>query len=202
VGYKSIVKLGNFDIIKNSRLAMGLGLLIFSLLAATLIAKEANRTVLVWATKNDLAPGEVITGNDIIAVSALLPESAKNYLSASAQIIGGVVLRQISTGDLIPATAVSSSSDSFNSRLIPLTVELTDMPLGLGRGDVIDIYAIAKRDSKITGPELLAANVSVSQVLERTNSGIGSVLVILDNSQILPTLQLLSDSRIIIVRSI
>jgi len=202
VGYKSIVKLGNFDVIKNSRLAMGLGLLIFSLLAASLIAKEANRTVLVWATKNDLAPGELITGNDIIAVSALLPESAKNYLSASAQIIGGVVLRQISTGDLIPATAVSSSSDSFNSRLIPLTVELTDMPLGLGRGDVIDIYAIAKRDSKITEPELLAANVSVSQVLERTNSGIGSVLVILDNSQILPTLQLLSDSRIIIVRSI
>ena len=202
MGYKSIVKLGNFDVIKNSRLAMGLGLLIFSLLAATLIAKEANRTVLVWATKNDLAPGELITGNDIIAVSALLPESAKNYLSASAQIIGGVVLRQISTGDLIPATAVSSSSDSFNSRLIPLTVELTDMPLGLGRGDVIDIYAIAKRDSKITEPELLAANVSVSQVLERTNSGIGSVLVILDNSQILPTLQLLSDSRIIIVRSI
>lgn len=202
MGYKSIVKLGNFDVIKNSRLAMGLGLLIFSLLAASLIAKEANRTVLVWATKNDLAPGELITGNDIIAVSALLPESAKNYLSASAQIIGGVVLRQISTGDLIPATAVSSSSDSFNSRLIPLTVELTDMPLGLGRGDVIDIYAIAKRDSKITEPELLAANVSVSQVLERTNSGIGSVLVILDNSQILPTLQLLSDSRIIIVRSI
>ena len=202
MGYKSIVKLGNFDVIKNSRLAMGLGLLIFSLLAATLIAKEANRTVLVWATKNDLAPGELITGNDIIAVSALLPESAKNYLSASAQIIGGVVLRQISTGDLIPATAVSSSSDSFNSRLIPLTVELTDMPLGLGRGDVIDIYAIAKRDSKISEPELLAANVSVSQVLERTNSGIGSVLVILDNSQILPTLQLLSDSRIIIVRSI
>ena len=96
---------------------MGLGLLIISLLAATLIAKEANRTVLVWATKSELAPGELITDNDITPVSALLPESAKNYLSASAQIIG-------------------------------------------------------------------------------------SVLVILDNTQILPTLQLLSDSRIIIVRSI
>ena len=150
---------------------MGLGLLIISLLAATLIAKEANRTVLVLATKSELAPGELITDNDITPVSALLPESAKNYLSA-------------------------------NSKLIPLTVELTDMPLGLGRGDVIDIYAIAKRDSKITTPELLAANVSVSQVLERNNSGVGSVLVILDNTQILPTLQLLSDSRIIIVRSI
>ena len=181
---------------------MGLGLLIISLLAATLIAKEANRTVLVWATKSELAPGELITDNDITPVSALLPESAKNYLSASAKIIGGVVLRQISAGDLIPAAAVSSSSDSLNSRLIPLTVELTDMPLGLGRGDVIDIYAIAKRDSKITAPELLAANISVSQVLERNNSGVGSVLVILDNTQILPTLQLLSDSRIIIVRSI
>jgi hypothetical protein len=181
---------------------MGLGLLIISLLAATLIAKEANRTVLVWATKNDLAPGELITDSDITPVSALLPESAKNYLSASAQIIGGVVLRQISAGDLIPAEAVTASSESINSKLIPLTVELTDMPLGLSRGDVIDIYAIAKRDSKITTPELLAANVSVSQVLERNNSGVGSVLVILDNAQILPTLQLLSDCRIIIVRSI
>ena len=177
---------------------MGLGLLIISLLAATLVAKEANRTVSVWATKSELAPGEIITDKDITPVSALLPESAKNYLSASAQIIGGVVLRQISAGDLIPAAAVSSSSDSLNSKLIPLT----DMPLGLGRGDVIDIYAIAKRDSKITTPELLASNVSVSQVLERNNSGVGSVLVILSDTQILPTLQLLSDSRIIIVRSI
>ena len=196
------MRLTNFEIVKNSRIAMGLGLLIISLLAATLIAKEANRTVLVWATKNDLAPGELITDSDITSVSALLPESAKNYLSASAQIIGGVVLRQISAGDLIPAEAVTASSESINSKLIPLTVELTDMPLGLSRGDVIDIYAIAKRDSKITTPELLAANVSVSQVLERNNSGVGSVLVILDNAQILPTLQLLSDCRIIIVRSI
>ena len=181
---------------------MGFGLLIISLLAATLIAKEANRTVLVWATKSELAPGVLITSDDVMPVSALLPESAKNYLSASAQIIGGVVLRQISAGDLIPAAAISSSSASLNEKLIPLTVDLTDMPLGLGRGDVIDIYAIAKRDSKITTPELLAANVSVSQVLERNNSGVGSVLVILDSAQILPTLQLISDSRIVIVRSI
>lgn len=181
---------------------MGFGLLIISLLAATLIAKEANRTVLVWATKSELAPGALITNDDVMPVSALLPESAKNYLSASAQIIGGVVLRQISAGDLVPAAAISSSSDSLNAKLIPLTVDLTDMPLGLSRGDVIDIYAIAKRDSKLTAPELLAANVSVSQVLERNNSGVGSVLVILDSAQILPTLQLISDSRIVIVRSI
>jgi len=196
------MKLTSFDIIKNSRLAMGFGLLIISLLAATLIAKEANRTVLVWATKSELAPGVLITSDDVMPVSALLPESAKNYLSASAQIIGGVVLRQINAGDLIPAAAISSSSDSLNAKLIPLTVDLTDMPLGLSRGDVIDIYAIAKRDSKLTAPELLAANVSVSQVLERNNSGVGSVLVILDSAQILPTLQLISDSRIVIVRSI
>jgi flagella basal body P-ring formation protein FlgA len=99
------MRLTNFEIVKNSRIAMGLGLLIISLLAATLIAKEANRTVLVWATKNDLAPGELITDSDITQVSALLPESAKNYLSGSAQIIGGVVLRQISAGDLIPAAS-------------------------------------------------------------------------------------------------
>jgi len=48
---------------------------------------------------------------------------------------------------------------------------------------------------------LMASNFSVSQVLERSNSGIASVLVILKNDQVLPLLEVLADSRLFIVRS-
>ena len=196
------MQFAKLDFLKNSRLAMGLALLITALSAASLISKEANRTVLVWASVGDLAPGQVITPTDITPASVLLAQTAKNYLSSSAQIVGTTVISKISAGDLIPVAAISTEVDSLGKRLVPLTVEITDLPIALVRGDVIDIYAIAKKDSNsIITPELLAAGVSVEQVLERSNSGSVSVLVILNNDQVLSALNLITDSRLVIVRS-
>ena len=196
------MQFAKLDFLKNSRLAMGLALLIIALSAASLISKEANRTVLVWASVGDLAPGQVITPTDITPASVLLAQTAKNYLSSSAQIVGTTVISKISAGDLIPVAAISTEVDSLDKRLVPLTVEITDLPIALVRGDVIDIYAIAKKDSNsIITPKLLAAGVSVEQVLERSNSGSVSVLVILNSDQVLSALNLITDSRLIIVRS-
>lgn len=182
---------------------MGLSLFIIAILAGGLIAKEANRTVMVWATQSDLAPGDLIKPTDLKSVSVLLPESAKNYLSINAQIVGGLILKGISSGDLIPAAAIATAGDALEQRFVPLTLEPTDLPMDLQRGEVVDIYAIPNRDSKvISQPQLVAADISISQVTERSNAGKVSVLVILNNDQVLPTLQMLSDSRLIIVRSI
>lgn len=197
------MKISNLDILKNSRLAMGLSLFIIAILSGGLIAKEANRTVMVWATQSDLAPGDLIKPTDLKSVSVLLPESAKNYLSINAQIVGGLILKGISSGDLIPAAAIATAGDALEQRFVPLTLEPTDLPMDLQRGEVVDIYAIPNRDSKvISQPQLVAADISISQVTERSNAGKVSVLVILNNDQVLPTLQMLSDSRLIIVRSI
>lgn len=197
------MKISNLDILKNSRLAMGLSLFIIAILSGGLIAKEANRTVMVWATQSDLAPGDLIKQTDLKSVSVLLPESAKNYLSINAQIVGGLILKGISSGDLIPAAAIATAGDALEQRFVPLTLEPTDLPMDLQRGEVVDIYAIPNRDSKvISQPQLVAADISISQVTERSNAGKVSVLVILNNDQVLPTLQMLSDSRLIIVRSI
>ena len=196
------MQFAKLDFLKNSRLAMGLALLIIALSAASLISKEANRTVLVWASIGDLAPGQVIMPTDITPASVLLAQTAKNYLASSAQIVGTTVISKISAGDLIPVAAISTEVDSLDKRLVPLTVEITDLPIALVRGDVIDIYAIAKKDSNsIITPELLAAGVSVEQVLELSNSGSVSVLVILNNDQVLSALNLITDSRLVIVRS-
>ena len=196
------MQFAKLDFLKNSRLAMGLALLIIALSAASLISKEANRTVLVWVSVGDLAPGQVIMPTDITPASVLLAQTAKNYLSSSAQIVGTTVISKISAGDLIPVAAISTEVDPSDKRLVPLTVEITDLPIALVRGDVIDIYAIAKKDSNsIITPELLAAGVSVEQVLERSNSGSVSVLVILNNDQVLSALNLITDSRLVIVRS-
>ena len=196
------MNISKLDILKNSRLAMGLALFIIALTAASLISKEANRTVLVWASTGELAPGQIIAQSDLTSASVLLAQSAKNYFSSSAQIVGTTVLTKISAGDLIPVAAIANEVDANNQRLVPLTIEISDLPIALSRGDVIDIYAIAKTNAKESiAPTLLVSAVSVDQVLERSNSGVVSVLVILENNQVISTLNYLSDSRLIIVRN-
>jgi hypothetical protein len=196
------MNISKLDILKNSRLAMGLALFIIALTAASLISKEANRTVLVWASTGELAPGQVIEQSDLTATSVLLAQTAKNYLSSSAQIVGTTVLNRISAGDLIPVAAIANDVDANNQRLVPLTIEISDLPIALSRGDVIDIYAIAKTNAKESiSPTLLVSAVSIEQVLERSNSGVVSVLVILENEQVISTLNYLTDSRLILVRT-
>jgi hypothetical protein len=196
------MNISKLDILKNSRLAMGLALFIIALTAASLISKEANRTVLVWASTGELAPGQVIEQSDLTATSVLLAQTAKNYLSSSAQIVGTTVLNKISAGDLIPVAAIANDLDADNQRLVPLTIEISDLPIALSRGDVIDIYAIAKTNAKESiSPTLLVSAVSIEQVLERSNSGVVSVLVILENEQVISTLNYLTDSRLILVRT-
>lgn len=196
------MNISKLDILKNSRLAMGLALFTIALTAASLISKEANRTVLVWASTGELAPGQVIEQSDLTATSVLLAQTAKNYLSSSAQIVGTTVLNKISAGDLIPVAAIANDVDANNQRLVPLTIEISDLPIALSRGDVIDIYAIAKTNAKESiSPTLLVSAVSIEQVLERSNSGVVSVLVILENEQVISTLNYLTDSRLILVRT-
>ena len=196
------MKIKNLDLLKNSRLAMGLALFIIAISAGSLIAKEANRTVYVWASNGELAPGNTITTEDIKAVSVLLPESAKNYISANAQLIGTMVVHRIGSGDLIPVTAISAQSQQLSERAVPLSIELTDLPTQLQRGEVIDIYAAPNSSQKsIAQPELITAGVTVAEVSNKNNSGKSIVVVNLPEEIILHTLSYISESRLIIVRS-
>jgi len=194
---------GRIDYLRNSRLILGLSLLLIAVLSAGLISKEANRTVKVWAASSNLAPGMTLTDTDIKQVSVLLPSSAKNYISTQAQLVGGVVVKPISIGDLIPVSAIATSPISLNQKIVPITTEITDCPLNINRGDIIDIYVIPNKDSKFSDqPQLVAQNISVTEVFNQNNSGKISILVILTEEQVLPTIQFISDTRVLIVRSL
>jgi hypothetical protein len=191
-----------FEIFKNSRLVLGLSILLIAVFSAGLISKEANRTVQVWAASSSLSPGSFISEKDIQKVSVLLPDSSKNYISVRAQIVGAIVLNKINVGELIPVAAVSASANSINQRLVPISVAVTDIPLNLNRGDIIDIYSIPTRDSKFfTEPQLISEQISVSEVFKETNSGLVSITAIFSSDQVLPLLEALSDSKVVVVRS-
>ncbi len=196
------MKLKHLEVLKNSRLAMGLALLFTALLAGSLIAKEANRTVYVWAANSELAPGNIVDSADIKSVAVLLPESAKNYISADAQLIGATVTHRIGLGELIPVSAITVEPDKLMQRAVPLTIEPTDLPTNLQRGEIIDLYAIPNSSQKtIAAPELIIGAVAVAEVSSSSNSGKSLVVINLPENIILNTLTYIPDTRLIIVRS-
>jgi len=196
------MKLKHLEVLKNSRLAMGLALLFTALLAGSLIAKEANRTVYVWAANSELAPGNIVDSADIKSVAVLLPESAKNYISADAELIGATVIHRIGLGELIPVSAITIEPDKLTQRAVPLTIEPTDLPTNLQRGEIIDLYAIPNSSQKtISAPELIISDVAVADVSSSSNSGKSLVVINLPENIILSKLTYIPDTRLLIVRS-
>lgn len=192
-----------FEVVRNSRLVLGISVLLIVLLSAGLISKEANRTVQVWAAGSNLSPGSFLSDTDIQKVSVLLPDSSKNYISTKAQILGALVISKISAGDLIPVAAVASIDSSINQRFVPITASTTDCPSDLNRGDIIDIYSVPTRESKfVVEPQLIGSQISVDAVFKEMNLGQISIIGVLSSEQVLPLIQVLSDSRVIIVRSV
>ena len=196
------MKIKYLEVFKNSRLALGIALLISALLVGTLIAKEANRTVYVWAASGELAPGNTISASDIRQTPVLLPESAKNYISANAQLIGATVMHRVGVGELIPVSSVTVDSEKLRERAVPLTIEITDLPSDLTRGEIIDLYAIPNSSPKsILEPQLISGAITVAEVSLKNNSGKSLVVVNLPENNVLSTLSYIPDSRLIIVRS-
>lgn len=196
------MKIKYLEVFKNSRLALGIALLISALLVGTLIAKEANRTVYVWAASGELAPGNTISASDIRQTPVLLPESAKSYISANAQLIGATVMHRVGVGELIPISSVTVDSEKLSERAVPLTIEITDLPSDLTRGEIIDLYAIPNSSPKsILEPQLISGAITVAEVSLKNNSGKSLVVVNLPENNVLNTLSFIPDSRLIIVRS-
>jgi hypothetical protein len=194
---------GKIGYLRNSRLILGLSPLLLGPLSAGLISKEANRTIKVWVASSNLAPGMTLTDTDITSVSVLLPSSAKNYISTKAQSNGGIVVKPRNNGDLIPVSTIANSPISLNQKIVPITSEITDCPLNINRGNIVNIYVIPNQDSKFTDqPQLVAQNISVAEVFNQSNSGKISILVILEEGQVLPIIQFNSDTRVLMVRSL
>ena len=125
-----------------------------SFISAFVISNSQSRMMTVWSAVNDLAPGHVIQSGDLAPAQVLIAENADLYLNAQSSLIGSYVIRRIGTGELIPACALSETSE-FNLKRAPISLSRARLPLGVTQGSVIDLY--------VTPKELLRSSFEESQ---------------------------------------
>jgi hypothetical protein len=91
------------------RFAIGLALVVVSVLGVDALVNAANASVQVLAARSTLTPGERVHASDLVPTSVRVGRTAGLYLEASDVPSSGlVVTRSVAAGELVPQTAVGS----------------------------------------------------------------------------------------------
>lgn len=124
---------------RDPRLVVGLVLVLASVLVGARVVSAADSTVPVWVAAHTLVPGQEITTADVRAVRVHLEGGAGGYLPAHEQPPhGAVALREVSSGDLLPRSAVGSAA-ALTTRPVGLPVT-GPLPSGLVAGALVDVW--------------------------------------------------------------
>ena len=153
------------------RLVLGVLLVLGSVLLGARIVSAADATVPVWAADADLAPGTVLTVDDLVSVDVRLDDTARLYLAASTRPDGRVLARSVRAGELVPYSALEESAAQVQ---LALPVQAGYVPPGLARGQVVDVYAVADPAAGAAGiadgsVTLVVRNATVQDITGRSD---------------------------------
>lgn len=154
---------------RDSRLVVGLLLVLVSTVLGALVVAQADDRVPVWAARGQVAPGERLTEADVVRVDVLLGDGAAAYLPADTAFPADTfALRDLRPGELVPASAVGGP-DRVEVQQVALLVDATSAST-LARGSVVDVYVNRPTTSTTVGtptfegPERALEAVSVVRV--------------------------------------
>lgn len=136
----------------DTRLVLGVLLVLLSVVAGARLLSSADRTDLVWAAGGDLAPGAVLDGQDLVPVEVRLDGVARDYLDATAPPpVGFVVARGLLAGELVPQRALQDPARA-EYRQVTVDVRSGDAPPDLRPGQLVDVYLTPSRDALAAAP--------------------------------------------------
>ncbi|MDQ4039354.1 MAG: SAF domain-containing protein [Actinomycetota bacterium] len=123
----------------NFRLIAGILLVLVSVVAGARILTAADASDVVWAAESDLAAGTILADGDLRAVPVSLAEAGPAYMLSSTDPVGRALRSPISTGELLPRSALAETSTLVD---IALPIAAGFVPPNLQRGQLVDVYAI------------------------------------------------------------
>jgi hypothetical protein len=159
----------------DTRLVLGVLLVLVSVLIGARVLAGADKSQLVWATNRALAPGSVLAQVDLVPVRVRLFDAASLYLDASEPAPAGyIVSRGLGAGELLPDDALRRPGVEADVRLVTVLVEIGHVPPDLRDGQQVDVWVTPERDNtqpaaaKDGGVDLSGAQVVLSAVTVST----------------------------------
>jgi len=151
----------------DGRLVLGVLLVLVSVVVGARVLSSADRSQTVWAAARDLAPGSVLTADDLHRTRVrLFGGDTKRYVSGGAPV-GYVLRRGVGADELLPYFALVKPTDDVPYRLVTVPVARGHLPPGLTAQQQVDVYVSpqtkAGAAAVATPPRLVVRNVTVVQ---------------------------------------
>lgn len=133
------------------RFAIGVGLVVVSILAVLGIVSSADRTIQVYSASAALSPGDRVEAADLAVQSVRLGGVAGKYLTAAdVPETGLVVTRAVAAGELVPVSAVGSLA---GLRVASVVVGVRgQLPQSVAAGTVVDLWSAHEVEHGVFGP--------------------------------------------------
>jgi hypothetical protein len=128
---------------RDTRLLVGVALVLASVALGARIVAAAGDVVPVWAARATLPAGSELTPETLTVVRVHLGSSSPRYLPADRPPPAGlVVMRTVGVGELVPRAAAAPAGD-LDRRPVAVPVEGA-LPAGLAVGGAVDVWASAR----------------------------------------------------------
>ena len=184
---------------RDPRLMIGLLLVLPSIAAVVLVISALNRTEPYYVAAHDLAVGQRVGAEDVVAVDVRLQDAASHYVPADRQLApDALVTERIPRGELVPASALGTADELGRSPVgIPLE---TAVSAQLTPGAHVDVWVAAQKPSGrgyekprklIPGAEIATIDASTSAL--GSSSGT-TVHVLATPAQVAPLVDALGNS--------
>jgi hypothetical protein len=169
---------------RDLRLALGVALVLASVVLGARLVSAAGARVEVWSLRTAMAAGSTLHDDDLVS-TPVGADSLAPYLLASRDVAGSRLARDVGAGELLPAAALTTASP--DRRLVTVAVDPLHAPPGLARGERVDVYVTPKDGVSLGGdgvtvlPSLVLAGVVVADPGAVDPAGAsGQVGVVLD----------------------
>ncbi|QKE82496.1 SAF domain-containing protein [Arthrobacter sp. NEB 688] len=157
---------------RDSRLLVGVLLVLVSTVVGALVVARADDRVPVWAAARAITPGQRLAASDLTVVQVQLGDSAAGYVAADRPLDAeAYALRELRVGELLPRSAVGSAA-AVGVQQVALRVEGTSAA-ALRRGSLVDVYVNRPEEgsagvgvTRFAGPERVLERVAVAAVAE------------------------------------
>lgn len=182
---------------KDPRLLVGLLLVLASIAGVVALVDAADRTVGVYAAKDDIAVGQSIDPSRLMRIDVRLGDAEGRYLTAGSLPHGRVALQRVAKGDLIPASSLGEPRAVDRK---PVSISITQaLPAEATAGTRVDIW-VAQPDGRngFAEPKLLVPGAEIAHI-EASSATLGGsrethVLVLVEDAKLSQVLGALANS--------
>ncbi len=140
---------------------VGALIVLVSIVAGVRVVSAADETVPVLVATADLVPGQPLTADLVEPQRVKLEHGLENYLTGEVGD-GYVVVRPVGRGELLPSAAIRPSAEAPDTRYVTVPLNGSELPPGIGAGDVVDVWLTPLDESEPATLLLPAVSVTAA----------------------------------------